>query len=60
MAELMGRVIVYTADDEMPDCLQCDGCCNDYYDCSKFCGAEYGWSGYRRTENKYTESEDNV
>ena len=57
MAVLKGSFVVYTADDEMPDCLQCDLCCNDY-DCSKFCGAEYGWSGYRRTEKKYTESED--
>lgn len=60
MAELDGRFVVYTADDEMPDCLQCDRCCNDYYDCSKSCGSEYGWVGYRRTEKKYTESEGNI
>lgn len=49
MAEIIGRYIVFTADDEMPDCLMCDKCDGDY-DCSKFCGPEYGWAGYRRTE----------
>ena len=47
--EILGRYIIYTADDEMPDCLSCDKCdCN--FDCSKFCGPEYGWAGYRRIE----------
>lgn len=40
--------IIYTADDEMPDCGQCDNCCNDF-ECSKLCGAEKGWNGYQRT-----------
>lgn len=47
--EVIGRYIIYTADDEMPDCLMCDKC-DGNYDCSKFCGPEYGWAGYRRTE----------
>lgn len=41
--------IIYTADDEMPDCLNCDRC-DLNYDCSKYCGASRGWNGYRRTE----------
>lgn len=49
MMEIMGRYIIFTADDEMPDCLMCDHC-DDDCDCSKFCGAEYGWAGYKRTE----------
>ena len=56
MAERNGISVTYTADDEMPDCLNCDNCDSEY-DCSKFCGAEHGWFGYRRTElkKKYTE-----
>ena len=54
MAKIMGRYIVYTADDEMPDCLSCDKCDGDY-NCSKFCGPEYGWAGYRRTERMGSE-----
>lgn len=39
----------YDADDEEPECIRCDnfGC---QIDCSKYCGANYGWWGYRRTE----------
>lgn len=47
--EIIGRYLVYTADDEMPDCMICDKCDGDC-GCSKFCGPEYGWAGYRRTE----------
>ena len=46
--EIMGRRIIFTADDEMPDCLACDYC--DDCDNGKYCGPEYGWAGYRRTE----------
>ena len=46
--ENIGRYIVFTADDEMPDCLECDHC--DYCDNGKFCGPEYGWARYKRTE----------
>lgn len=48
MAEIIGRYIIYTADDEMPDCLACDRC--DYCDNGKLCGPEYGWARYERTE----------
>ncbi len=50
MAEKWGKYIVYTADDEMPDCLMCDNCDNDY-DCSRLCGPAYGWAGYKHTAN---------
>ena len=47
MAKIIGRNIVFTADDEMPDCLSCDHCdCCD----GKYCGPEHGWSRYERTE----------
>ena len=49
MAERNGYRIIYTADDEMPDCLNCDRC-DSKYDCSRYCGAPRGWNGYRRTE----------
>ena len=48
MAEFYGRRIIYTADDEMPDCMLCDKCDSDF-DCCKKCGAAYGWSAYCRT-----------
>lgn len=43
--------IVYTADDEEPDCGRCDNCDLDgEYFCVKSCGPEHGWYGYQRTE----------
>lgn len=39
----------YTAEDEMPDCGECDHIC-DAFDCRKLCGPKHGWAGYRRTE----------
>lgn len=50
MPERVGRFIIYTADDEMPDCMCCDRC-DDDFDCSEFCGSPHGWNGYRRTED---------
>lgn len=49
MPRIEGRNIIYTADDEMPDCLQCDRCTSDF-DCCEYCGAEHGWWGYKRTQ----------
>ena len=43
--KIIGRDIVFTADDEMPDCLACDYCDN-----GNLCGPEYGWARYKRTE----------
>ena len=48
MAEFYGRRIVYTADNEMSDCLRCDNCDKDF-NCEKFCGANHGRYGYKRT-----------
>lgn len=49
MPERFGKVTIYTADDEMPDCMCCDRC-DSKFDCRNECGAEHGWYGYRRTE----------
>lgn len=49
MAEWFGKRVVYSADDEMPDCMMCDNC-DSNFNCIKNCGAKYGWSGYQRTE----------
>lgn len=46
--KIIGGDMVFTADDEMPDCLECDFC--DYCDNGKYCGPEYGWARYKRTE----------
>lgn len=47
----MSDKVVYTADDEEPDCGQCDNCDLDgEYFCVKSCGPEHGWYGYQRTE----------
>ena len=48
------NMIIWTADDEYPDCgicdnQDCDGCCEN-------CGAEFGWKYYER---KYERKEDN-
>lgn len=40
--------VIYTADDEEPDCMMCDhGQCSDL--CEE-CGPEHGWHYYRREE----------
>ena len=56
MAERIGRYVIYTADDEDVNCGQCDNC-TENVDCSKFCGAEHWWQGYRRTVNTQTQKE---
>lgn len=49
--------IVFDADMEEPGCCRCDYCCKNEEAC-EYCGAEYGWYGYRRTEYLETEDED--
>ena len=50
MCKFLGRQIEFTADDEDPDCMNCDHCENATYNfCMNNCGPEYGWSGYKRT-----------
>lgn len=43
------ETIIYTADDEEPNCNRYDHCCDEDY-CLKQCGAEHGWNGYERIE----------
>lgn len=38
------RTITYTANDEEPNCIRCDHCC-DKYDCCNMCGEKHGWFG---------------
>lgn len=54
----MNKKVVYTADDEEPDCGCCDNCDLDSeYFCVNSCGPEHGWYGYERTE--YIDDEEN-
>ena len=59
MAERIGRYVIYSADDEDVDCGRCDNCTAEV-DCSKFCGADHWWSGYRRTVNTQTNKEEQI
>lgn len=43
------KVIIYTVDDEEPDCNRCDHCGDDYI-CITQCFEENNWSGYERVE----------
>lgn len=51
------REIIYTVDDEEPDCNRCDYCDEDDYYCIKRCFAEHGWNGYERSECVSDENE---
>ena len=43
------NTIIWTADDEEPDCGICDN--QDIYGRCKECGAEFGWKYYEREED---------
>ena len=43
------NTIIWTADDEEPDCGICDN--QDCYGCCENCGAEFGWKYYEREED---------
>ena len=44
------KIFVYTADNEEPDCMQCEHVCDSYEKfCSK-CGPKYYWYNYVRIE----------
>lgn len=43
------NTIIWTADDEEPNCGFCDN--QNCYGCCKACGAEFGWKYYEREEN---------
>ena len=45
------NLVIYDADDEMPDCGRCDHITEDF-DCCGKCGPEHGWGGYTRTETE--------
>lgn len=46
-------MIEYTANDEMPDCGNCDHFYGaDGFMCEEYCGAKHGWNGYIRTETE--------
>lgn len=43
--------MIFTADDEEPNCNRCDNCDSDIeYYCVHSCGPENGWNGYERIE----------
>jgi len=45
-------IVVYTADDEEPNCGRCDHICSPEAFCEKFCGPEHGWNRYERSVEK--------
>lgn len=53
--------VIYTADNEEPDCMKCDHVCGWFWtdykgqkhdNCAEHCGVEHGWNGYQRTESE--------
>lgn len=44
------KKIVYTADDEEPNCGRCDHVVDNDKWCMKHCGGANSWNGYERTE----------
>lgn len=53
------ELILYTADEEEPNCLECNFACTDDANACRFCGPEYGWRNYCRTEIVTIGTEDN-
>lgn len=49
MSTITSHRIIYTADDEMPDCMECDRCDQPCEICCQSCGAEHGWALYQRS-----------
>lgn len=43
------KTIIYTVNDEEPNCDRCDHCLDDYF-CITQCFEENNWIGYERTE----------
>ena len=46
----MSRTIIYTADDEEPDCVRCNHITDNNKWCMEHCGSANSWNGYERTE----------
>lgn len=42
------NALIYTVDDEEPNCIRCDHCFGEDDYCVSQCGAEQGWNGYER------------
>ena len=55
--KIWDHCVIYTADDEEPDCMTCDHCEGSVL-CSE-CGPEHGWHYYRREEQNYRREEQN-
>ena len=53
--QTMSRIIQYTADDEEPECRNCDN--QDGQKVCENCGPEYGWAGYIRSDLEIDENE---
>ena len=53
--QIMSRIIQYTADDEEPECRNCDN--QDGQKICENCGPEYGWAGYIRSDLEVDENE---
>ena len=51
------RRIIYTADDEEPDCGRCDHVYDSDNLCINYCGPEHGWARYVRTDLVMTDRE---
>lgn len=51
----MSRIIQYTADDEEPECRNCDN--QDGQKVCGNCGPEYGWAGYSRSDLEVDDNE---
>lgn len=48
--EIIRNRVIYTADDEEPDCGVCDN--QDCYGRCKNCGPKFGWGYYEREEER--------
>lgn len=50
--KIWDHCVIYTADDEEPDCMMCDHLCDHCRGSvlCKECGPKYGWHYYRREE----------
>lgn len=46
--KILDHCVIYTADDEEPDCLMCDNCQSS--DLCSECGSEHWWHYYEREE----------
>ena len=53
--QTMSRIIQYTADDEEPECRNCDN--QDDQKVCENCGPEYGRAGYIRSDLEIDENE---